>query len=233
MGHKSVRFGWTAFLLLVSAGLGERPAAAQDVDNTAPAPPISFVIVSLQNWLDAGSIKPGHSFSATAQNSWDSPACSMAKDGKVYGHIADVTKASKTDKTSSMTLVFDAADCLKKGKVQLPMMVVEIIGMNSDANQPLQGAMPQEVRGGSRQISQVDSRVAQQSADANLPAAPATVDPGLVQRIPNVKLTLASTPDGASKLTGSDGNIRLVPGVTLILTTTDAEADLSKPPATP
>ncbi len=219
-------------LLVVSAGLGERPACAQDAADNAPAPPISFVIVSLQNWLDAGSIKPGRSFSATALDNWQSPACTIVKDAKVYGHIADVTKASKTDKTSSLTLVFDAADCLKKGKVSLPFMVVEIIGTNADPNQPLFGSMPQEVHG-AKQISQVDSRVAQQSADANLPTAPASVDPGVVLRIPNVKLTLATTPDGASKLTGSGENIRLIPGVMLILTTTDAEADLNKPQSAP
>jgi hypothetical protein len=191
--------------------------------------PITFVMVNLQNWLDAGSIKPGRAFSATAINNWETPNCTIVNDAKVYGHVVDVAKTSKDDKSSSMTLVFDAADCLKKGKLPLPLMVVEVIGPNQDPNKPLLGSMPQEIQGGSRQISQVDPGVAEQSSHANLDSGPINVQAGAVLRIPNVRLTLATGADGASKFTGTGSNIRLVPGVTFILTTTDAAADLNKP----
>ena len=217
----------TLFLLLVTlAGFLEYPTAAQTTTGSPSSATITFVIVSLQNWLDAGSLKPGRSFSATALNEWQSPACTIGKDAKLYGHITEVSKASKADKTSTLALAFDAADCYKKGKTPLPMMVVEVIG-TPDSNQPLFGSMPQEIHG-VRQISQVDSRVAQQSADADLPPTPSTVDIGAVQRIPNVRLSVPTVPDGASKLTGLAGNVRLVPGVTLILTSADSAPDLER-----
>lgn len=218
-------FCWSALLVaILSAGLVQCSAGAQE-QGESPRP-IPYLRVDLQNWLDAGSLKPGRTFSARADNEWQSPSCMVVQNAKVYGHVIAASKATKADRGSTLTLAFDAVDCHRKGKVPLPMMVVEVIGARTDADHPLLTATSPQVSGRGRQVSDVETAMGHQSAAANVDTGPVSVHPGAVLRIPNVRLLLATGSDGASKLTGSDGNIRLIPGVTFILTSADLASEV-------
>jgi hypothetical protein len=207
---------WVAFLLVVLV-----PQCCILPARTQTAPPLDpgvfFLQVSLGNWLDAGSLRIGRSFTATALSETDMPSCTIPKYGKIYGHVVQVEKTSRMSRTSSMALAFDAADCFRKGKLSLRLWLVEVIGTETAAHEPLRSAIPLGMNGRGRQIDSVDRDVVAQDLDRPGEKEPAGVQPGAVLRMAHVALQLGAGPGGASKLTASNRNVRLVPHVTLIL----------------
>jgi hypothetical protein len=214
---------WAALLFVsVSPLFPQNAQAVQGAPTTAnPEATVPYLSVSLQNWLDSGSAKAGHSFSARTLNSWANASCTLARDARVYGHIAAVQKTSKTQKTSSLALDFDSAECDgRKGKTPVHLVVVEVIGNATSSDEPMHAEVPTEVRRGIRTNSMsqtADDMDQNPSGDA----PPAIIEPGAVLRLSGTKLVPDGGPGKTSLLTATGGNVRLVPGVTVVLSSTD------------
>lgn len=184
-----------------------------------PESTVSYLSVSLQVWLDSGSAKAGHSFFARTLNSWANSSCTIAQNAIVYGHIAAVQKISKTQRTSSLALDFDSAECDgHKGKTPVHLLVVEVIGKATRPSEPMHEQVPREIGGGgSSGMDPTADLMDSPQGDTE----PPSIEPGAVLRLSRVKLVPDGGPNKTSLLTAAGSNVRLVPGVILVLSSTD------------
>ena len=90
----------TSFTAPAAQQKDERPVYSQrplQVDLIAP--------------LDVGKLSPGSPIFAKARVEWNTATCHMRAGATVSGHTVEVVRHSKTSKGSSLTVLFDTADC--------------------------------------------------------------------------------------------------------------------------
>jgi Tfp pilus assembly protein PilF len=165
--------------------------------------------------LDSAHLKPGREIYAKVVYGLTYPGCLLAKDANLYGHVtaADSTKSSST---AQLGIVFDHADCQGQGKQALPLRVIGLVAP-ADTGSMLHDALPTEVAG----VRSINAPLAGSTGrDDNLSPGgpPHTVHPGIVVRMPKVKLEPEGGPVCSARISSSEHSVQLAPGAELIMT---------------
>jgi hypothetical protein len=142
------------------------------------------------------------------------PGCSLTAEAILYGHVT-VVASLKNPNSSELGLVFDHADCTGHQKQGLRLRLIGLVAP-PDHTVMEHDVLPSEVRGGVQQLP-VTSK---DGIDDNLHPEkyPLTVHPGLVVRLPRVKLETEGGPGCSARISSSGRSVQLAPGAELILT---------------
>jgi hypothetical protein len=169
--------------------------------------------------LDAGKLVRGAPVLAKARLDWKGPACLLRAGSVVSGHVVDFEQRSKQSKGSSLTILFDHANCdghlVPTGLTLVSLIVTPEIDegrplldsgfVNGTGVQFIPGVSkitgPQERLGGSGALSM---RAGESSAQG-----PSRVTAGQVIGLGKVTLSVGTGPEGSSVLTTAKGNIHL------------------------
>ena len=199
------------------------PLNAANEGTQAPCPDVldaailtkSMIEAKVNGTLEASHQKAGKKLWLNSIYEMDYPGCRMIAGAPVYGIVTAASSAKNPD-SSELSLQFDAADCL--GHDKKPMRLV-VIGVFAPPDEQGRGhdAVPTEVQGGARQIS--DAAASTSGYDAKLNAAmPLRVSPGSVFGFKNLKLESLAGPQCSARFTSTNHNLVLPPGTVLLLT---------------
>jgi hypothetical protein len=191
------------------------PPACQQFDNR-DWPVESTIEGRVTELLDSSHLKPGKEVFVKVLYGLSYPGCTLTQDSIVYGHVT-AAASSKNPNSSELGLVFDHADCLGHQKQQLPLRLIAVVAP-PDVTSMLHDALPSQVAGGARQISDPVSGSTGRDDILSSGGLPRTVHPGMVVRMPKVKLEPEGAPGCSARISSTDRNIQLGPGAALILT---------------
>lgn len=169
--------------------------------------------------LDSAHLKLGKEVFVKVVYGLAYPGCTLDEDAILYGHVTSAT-SSKNPNTSELSLVFDHGDCTGHGKKELQLRLIGLIGPADQSSRHMHEELPSaEVSGSARTTTAaVAGLVNGADEDLNPGGAPHTVHPGIVIRMPAVKLEPEGGPGCSAKITGPDRSIQLGAGSELILT---------------
>jgi hypothetical protein len=175
----------------------------------------STVEVNVTGALDSGHLKPGKEIWVKAVTGWDLAECRIEKGANIYGHITAAT-STKDASSSELSLTFDHADCTGKGKKEVQLQLIGLIGPPGGSGN-LHDDLPTEVAGGGRAIQSVVVGTNGIDDILNPGGRPNTVHVGIVVRMPKVKLEPEAGPGCSAKITSSSHSVQLGTGSELIL----------------
>ena len=224
------------FLALIAAGpciqtsVAQAPATAAPVSH-APAnaasqascpanaqidiPVSSTILAKLPGPLDSGRLKVGKEIWATVPNPIAYPGCKLAAGAVLYGHV--MSSVSQRDPNSSeLSLAFDHADCEGRGKKEVSMRLIGLMGSSGPGTR-LDEQLPMGLIRGNR--SAVTTSKAQSFDDYTLnpTGAPNTVHPGIVIGLPKLKLEVGGGPACSARISSTERTVQVELGSQLIL----------------
>jgi tetratricopeptide (TPR) repeat protein len=203
-----------------SSGEGQNSDCTQYADQNGDHPINSTIQGGIKGWLDSAHLKPGQSISVRVLRDWIAPNCTLTEGATLYGHVLAAT-ASKSSGTSELAVVFDHGDCSGHPKQELTLRIIGVAGGDTQY-QGVHNAMPTEVSGGSRAISDTAASMGAASDDNMKPGvAPKIVRPGVVAGIPHLKLIPEGGPQCSAMLTSEEHSVHLGSGAEFILTMQD------------
>jgi hypothetical protein len=168
--------------------------------------------------LDSAHLKPGKEVFVKVVYGLAYPDCTLDEDSILYGHVTSAM-SSKNPNTSELSLVFDHGDCVGHGRKELQLRLIGLVGPASQDSRHMHDELPTELNGSGRTTTAAVANLVN-GADENLnPGGPPhTIHPGVVIRMPAVKLEPEGGPGCSAKITGPDRSIQLGAGSELILT---------------
>jgi|CZKL01.1.fsa_nt_gi hypothetical protein len=190
------------------------PEACQRVEDS-DIPINSTVEATVTGALDSAHLKPGKEIWLKAKYGWQQTDCRVEAGSILYGHVTAAV-SSKDPASSELSLVFDHADCVGHPKQPVQLELVGLIAA-ADESESIFGALPAAVSGGGRQISEVVAGTTGRSDNLNPGGRPNTVHPGVVIRMPKVKLEPQAGPSCSDRITSATRSVLLGPGAELIL----------------
>jgi tetratricopeptide (TPR) repeat protein len=173
--------------------------------------------------LDSGHLKPGKDVWVQVINPVEYPGCTLNEKAILYGRVM-ISTSSKDRNGSELSLLFDRGDCVGHAKQQLALRLIGAIAP-PDESRRMHDEMPVEVAGGARQIggsSTSNDAASGNPFDDNLNPGgpPRTIHPGIVIRMPKIKLEPEGGPGCSARFTSTDRSVQLGTGSELILTMT-------------
>ena len=200
-----------------SSSEGYNSGCTQYANQNADHPIDSTIQGGIIGWLDSGHLKPGQSISVRVLGDWIAPSCTLTAGATLYGHVLAAT-ASKSSGASELAVVFDHGDCSGHPKQELSLRIIGVAGGDTQYK-GVHNAMPTEVSGGARAISDTAASMGIASDDNMKPGvAPKTVHPGIVAGIPHLKLIPEGGPHCSAMLTSDEHSVHLGTGTEFILT---------------
>jgi len=182
-------------------------------DNDIPI--TSTVEATIGSTIDSAHLKPGKEIWVKAAYGWLQPDCRMERGSILYGRVM-AASSSKDATTSELSLIFDHADCVGHTKQPISLQLIGLVGI-PDAGAPMASALPSEVAGGGRSMDDIVTATNGRSDNLNPSGRPNTVRPGVVIRMPKVKLEPAAGPTCSDRITSTNHSVQLGPGSELIL----------------
>jgi hypothetical protein len=167
------------------------------------------------NLIDAAHLKPGKKVWLNSAYGMVYPGCTLEQDAAIYGTVTSAA-SSKNPNASELSLEFNSADCTGHSKQPLKLMVVGVLAP-PDQLKNSHDAMPTELQGGARQISNTAASTDGYDAKLNPGGSSHTIHPGVVFGYKNVKLEPQGGPQCSAKLTSTERNIELAPGAIFLL----------------
>lgn len=203
---------------------GTAPAAPGNESSAAACPqfenrdwPVESTIEArVTELMDSSHLKPGKEIFVKVVYGLTYPGCSLAQDAILYGHVT-AAASSKNPNSSELGLVFDHADCQGRQKQELPMRLIGLVAPREESAM-LHDALPSQVAGGARQISGTIGGSTGRDDNLSPGGPPHTVHPGIVVRMPKVKLEPEGGPGCSARVSSSERSLQLAPGAELILT---------------
>jgi hypothetical protein len=165
--------------------------------------------------LDSKRTKVGQPITAKVKQEWTGPGCKLPIGALLYGKVV---QASGEKGNSKLAVRFDTGDCIEQKKKQLTLRTIGLAGP-PDERKELHDAMPTEMSGGGRRISDTVGSMGN-LLDENLnPGGPKnTVHPGIVLGEKTIKLTPEGGPQCTALLTSTESSVHLGLGSEFILT---------------
>jgi hypothetical protein len=168
--------------------------------------------------LNAGKLARGTPVLAKTRLDWQSPTCLLRTGALVSGRIVDFERRSKQNKGSSLTILFDRANCDGHLTPVGLTLVGLIVTPQMDEERPLldsgfvNGSAVQTIPGHPNNIPQarlaygnaMSARIGEYNANG-----PSHIAPGAVIGLSKVTLSVGTGPEGSSVLTAVKGNILL------------------------
>jgi hypothetical protein len=174
--------------------------------------------------IDSARLKPGKEIFAQVVKGVIYPECTLDAKAIVYGHVTAV-RSSRNPDAAEMAVVFDHGDCQGQGKKPLSLYLIGLVGSQDQAPGSLHGALPTQVSGGGRSIS--DTAANTNGYDAELGgggSVPAVVRPGAVLRMPATKLDPVGGPACSARISSASRSVELGTNAGLILALTESKA---------
>jgi hypothetical protein len=177
--------------------------------------PVNLTIEArLTELLEASHLNPGKEVFAKVLYPINYAECSLTGEAILYGHVT-AAASSKSPNSSELGLAFDHADCTGHMKQELRLRLIGLVAP-PDHGEMLHQVLPSEVVRGVQQLpvttkDGIDDNLSRESY-------PLTVHPGLVVRMPMVKLEPDRGPWCSARISSSAPDIQLAPGAELILT---------------
>jgi hypothetical protein len=210
---------------------GRANGAAQQAAGTEAAqaescPPISdadipvstTIRAKVTNMIDAAHLKPGKKIWVNSAYGMVYPGCTLEADAAIYGTVTGAA-SSKNPNASELSLEFNSADCTGHTKQPLKLLVVGVMAP-ADELKNSREAMPTEIQGGGRQVSDA---AANTNPKLNPGGSAHGIRPGAVLGYKNVKLEPQGGPQCSAKLTSTERNIELSPGSILLMVVPDTK----------
>jgi tetratricopeptide (TPR) repeat protein len=196
--------------------MGDSSSCNQYASQNGDHPINSTIEGGIVGWLDSGHLKPGQQISVKVLREWLAPSCTLTRGALIYGHV--LTASASKSATSELAVAFDHGDCSGHPKQELLLRVIGIAGGDSQY-QGIHNAMPTQVAGGGRAISDTAASMGIASDDNMKPSvAPDIVRPGIVAGIPHLKLIPEGGPQCSAMLTSDEHSVHLGIGTEFILT---------------
>jgi hypothetical protein len=205
-----------------SAPANENDQSVCQPGDTIDRPLNQTIEAKVTGGLDSGRLKPGKEIWVKVANGYVYPGCTLEADSILYGRVISAT-SSKNPNASELSLLFDHGDCTDHAKKPLKLRLIGLIAP-PDESRRMHGEIPVEVAGGVQQIggsrNGTDAVSGLNGLDENLnPGGPPhTIHPGIVVRMPDMKLEPEGGPDCSAKITSARNSITLGTGAELILT---------------
>jgi hypothetical protein len=169
---------------------------------------------SVMGWLDSSHAKVGQPVTLKVTNEWMEQDCNLRKDAMIYGKVV---AASSGKNGGELAVIFDHADCEGAAKKALTLRTIGVAGPPGE-RESFHDAMPTELSGGGRDISQTASAIGiKDDENLNPGGAPHTVHPGIVVGLPKLKLAPDAGPECSALMTTSAHSVRLDTGSEFIL----------------
>lgn len=166
--------------------------------------------------LDSAQLKPGKQIWIKTLNRWLEKSCELDTGSNLYGHVMDSSSTKKPD-SSEVSILFDHADCVGHSNLPITLRLIGLVAP-PDAASRMHDALPTEVAGAGRQVSDAAAATGGFAFDDNLnPGGPPhTVVPGVVIRMPKMKLEPVGGPGCSARITSSERSVRLGAGSEMI-----------------
>lgn len=196
-----------------ATGDNAQAACAQIPDSDIPL--ANTMQAKVTNPLEAAHLKPGKKIWVNAAVGMIYPGCRLDSDAAIYGTVT-AASTSKDPAASELSIDFNSADCTGHSKQPIKFVLIGVVAP-PDQLRNLHDAVPNEVNGSARQIS--DAAAGTNGLDAHLnPGGPLhTVKPGVVVGFKSLKLEPQGGPQCSGKMTSTDKNIQLSQGAVLLL----------------
>ena len=165
-------------------------------------------------WIDSAHVKVGQPVSLKMMHDWEGEGCELPKGAMLYG---TVTASSGSRSGGELALMFDHGDCADQKRKALLLRVIGVVGPPGE-RKALHDAMPSEVSGGARDISQTVAGMDIEDDDNLNPGGPPkTVHPGIVVGLKGITMTPEAGPQCSALLSSVGHSVRLDTGSELIL----------------
>jgi hypothetical protein len=196
-----------------SAGQADQASCPKLADTEVPTNEVVDARVS--GWLDSGHLKPGKEVWLKVAYPIGYQGCTLEGGSVIYGKVMSAT-SSKDSNPSELSILFDHADCTGQGKKELKFWLIAVVAPPDQSGQS-HDAVPTEVAGGGRRISDTVASTTGYDARLNPGGPPNTVKPGIVVGYPKIKLEPSGGPGCSAKLTSTDKSVHLGTGTELIM----------------
>ena len=210
---------------IVAPGSGSNPAPMDQASaataqqcpasDTEDRPSNTTIEATVSGGMSSAHLKPGKEIWVKLDKGYEFPGCTLDRNAIVYGHVTEVASNRNPD-SSELALVFDHGDCTSGGKKALSLRLLGIVGPPDDSKSS-HDAVPTEMAGGGRRISDTVAATNAYDADLNPGGPPKTVHPGIVVRLPFLKLDPDGGPACSAKISSTKRSVELGPGVELVL----------------
>jgi hypothetical protein len=201
------------------ANQGGQPACGLIADTDIPLS--TTIRAKVTGTLEAAHLKPGKEIWVNAVYGEVFSGCTLEADAAIYAHVT-AALSSKNPNASELSLQFDRADCRGHSKQNLKLWLIGVIAP-ADDSQALHDAVPSEVRGGARQISDTVADTNAYDARLSHGGPPHTVRPGTVIGLKDTKLEPQGGPGCSARMSSTNRNIQLGPGTVLLLAVPSTE----------
>jgi hypothetical protein len=165
--------------------------------------------------MAATHLKPGKQIWLNSAYGMVYAGCTLEKDAAIYGTVT-AAASSKNPNASELSLEFNSADCTGHPKQPMKLLVVGVLAPPDELKNS-HDAMPTEIQGGGRQISDTAANTKGHDSKLNPGGSSHGIHPGVVLGYKNLKLEPQGGPQCSAKLTSTDRNIELAPGAILLM----------------
>jgi len=198
-----------------NAASTEASAAQCPASDTEDRPSNTTIEATVSGGMSSAHLKPGKEIWVKLDKGYEFPGCTLDRNAIVYGHVTAVSSNRDPD-SSELALVFDHGDCTSGGKRPLTLRLLGLVGP-PDESKHSHEALPTAVAGGGRSIEATISGTTAYDDDLNPGGPPKTVHPGIVVRLPDIKLDPDGGPSCSARITSKHRSVELGPGVELVL----------------
>jgi hypothetical protein len=200
----------------------EKPAAPSDTGQAACAqipdsdiPLANTMQAKVTIPMEAAHLKPGKKVWVNAVVGMIYPGCTLESDAAIYGTVT-AASASKNPAAAELAIDFNSADCTGHSKQNVKFILIGVVAP-PDQLRNSHDAVPTQVAGSGRQISNTAGATGGYDAQLNPGGAPNSVKPGVVLGFKGLKLEPQGGPQCSGRLTSTDKNIQLGQGAVLLL----------------
>jgi hypothetical protein len=214
----------SAFLLPALAAVGQNaPAAAPAAEAPSSCAALAATDIPLNTVLQAkvtglmsaSRLKPGKEIWVNSVYGMVFAGCQLDANAAIYGQVMSAA-STKNPNASEISLQFNKVDCMGQPKKDMSFFLIGVLAPPED-DASGHDAMPTEVSGGTRRISDTVASTVAYDAKLNPGGPPHTVRPGVVIGMKKLKLDVQGGPSCSAKMSSTDRNIELEPGTVLLL----------------
>jgi hypothetical protein len=194
-------------------GVQNAQACDQYAGQNVGHPISSDVRATIVDGLDSERLKPGQPIRGKLLSDWVAPSCTLKTGAFVYGHVV-AASASKTPGAARLAVVFDHGDCANHPRQELMLRLISLEG--DETSSAVHNAMPTEVRGGAKAISDTAATMGNY-LDEDMKSG-RVVRPGDVTGLKHLKLIPEGGPQCSALLTSEERSVRVDAGTEFIMT---------------
>lgn len=191
---------------------GPAPCAA---NAAVDIPLVATIQTKIAGSMDSAHLKVGKEFWVTVLNQVAYPGCKLNAGAAIYGHIASAASQASPN-PAEISLVFDHAECEGRGKKEVQMRLIGLVGPSDDSSR-LHDDLPMGLLNNKRSANTAAKIATFDDYKLNPGGAPNTVRPGIVIGYPKLKLDVEGGPGCSARISSTDRSAHIDMGSELVL----------------